>query len=390
MSLVTEGARAPQRLYEFAPAHPRAVRQDRHSARGRGGVALAADPAGARLRTTRRRAVAAAAARALGDPERRDRDVPAPRPGCSSGWWRSSWSRRRCRSASWASRSCCSTGYGLTGVGVAWLVAQSVIAIGLLATELRAVWLPRVPFHRLPHRTPDPSATWPARRRAVLAAVPGLGAGRHRCGPTPTSVRSWSAARGADGRSSVHALRPHRPGRAQPAAPSRRRSTRWTPAATAMAGRCWRPGARRRDAAGRPWMVETHIRGAGRAARGGRRSGTSSWQHARPRRSAPLHTDERGRDDGRRARACGSGWTSRSRSCGRPPAPRCGPARTTPRSTGSAPSCARSSPGACSPPASVHGDFWLGNVLDHRRRHDHRHRRLGACRHARASPPSTS
>jgi aminoglycoside phosphotransferase len=43
--------------------------------------------------------------------------------------------------------------YGLTGVGVAWLVAQSLVAIWLLATELRAVWLPRVPFHRLPHRT---------------------------------------------------------------------------------------------------------------------------------------------------------------------------------------------------------------------------------------------
>jgi O-antigen/teichoic acid export membrane protein/aminoglycoside phosphotransferase (APT) family kinase protein len=44
-------------------------------------------------------------------------------------------------------------GYGLDGVGVAWLVAQSVVAVGLLLTELRAVWLPRVPFHRLPHRT---------------------------------------------------------------------------------------------------------------------------------------------------------------------------------------------------------------------------------------------
>lgn len=43
--------------------------------------------------------------------------------------------------------------YGLTGVGIAWLVAQSVIAIGLLLTELRAMWLPRVPLHRLPHPT---------------------------------------------------------------------------------------------------------------------------------------------------------------------------------------------------------------------------------------------
>jgi O-antigen/teichoic acid export membrane protein/aminoglycoside phosphotransferase len=62
--------------------------------------------------------------------------------------------------------------YGLTGVGVAWLGAQSVIAIGLLATELRAVWLPRVPFHRVPRRTRTrPHATGAA--RAVLAAVPG-------------------------------------------------------------------------------------------------------------------------------------------------------------------------------------------------------------------------
>jgi O-antigen/teichoic acid export membrane protein/aminoglycoside phosphotransferase len=43
--------------------------------------------------------------------------------------------------------------YGIDGVGVAWLVAQSLVAVGLLATELRTVWMPRVPFHRLPHRT---------------------------------------------------------------------------------------------------------------------------------------------------------------------------------------------------------------------------------------------
>src|SRR5262249_30892708 len=40
--------------------------------------------------------------------------------------------------------------YGLTGVGVAWVVAQSLVAVVLLVTELRAVWLPRIPSHRLP------------------------------------------------------------------------------------------------------------------------------------------------------------------------------------------------------------------------------------------------
>jgi O-antigen/teichoic acid export membrane protein/aminoglycoside phosphotransferase (APT) family kinase protein len=59
--------------------------------------------------------------------------------------------------------------YGLTGVGVAWLAAQSVIALGLLLTELRAVWLPRVPLHRLPR----PSL---ARNHAHAAAIPALAA----------------------------------------------------------------------------------------------------------------------------------------------------------------------------------------------------------------------
>jgi aminoglycoside phosphotransferase (APT) family kinase protein len=59
--------------------------------------------------------------------------------------------------------------YGLTGVGVAWLLAQSLIAIALLLTELRAVWLPRVPLHRLPH----PTFT---RNHATAAAKPALAA----------------------------------------------------------------------------------------------------------------------------------------------------------------------------------------------------------------------
>ena len=59
--------------------------------------------------------------------------------------------------------------YGLTGVGVAWLVAQSLIAIALLLTELRAVWLPRIPLHRLPH----PSFV---RNHATGSAEPALAA----------------------------------------------------------------------------------------------------------------------------------------------------------------------------------------------------------------------
>ncbi len=34
--------------------------------------------------------------------------------------------------------------YGVTGVGLAWLLAQSVVALALLATGLRRVWLPRL------------------------------------------------------------------------------------------------------------------------------------------------------------------------------------------------------------------------------------------------------
>lgn len=73
--------------------------------------------------------------------------------------------------------------YGLTGVGVAWLVAQSAVAVVLLATELRAVWLPRVPFHRLPHRARSHTQAGSATSR-VLAALPEWeGAGGARVDP---------------------------------------------------------------------------------------------------------------------------------------------------------------------------------------------------------------
>ncbi len=95
--------------------------------------------------------------------------------------------------------------YGLTGVGVAWVAAQSVIAVVLLITELRAVWLPRVPWHRLPRvsftRTHAADAA-----SAALAAAEGWesrgGAGRRRSGRRRRPIAGRRPARRA-------ALRPH-------------------------------------------------------------------------------------------------------------------------------------------------------------------------------------
>src|SRR5262249_21271013 len=73
--------------------------------------------------------------------------------------------------------------YGLTGVGVAWVVAQSAVAIVLLATELRAVWLPRVPFHRLPHRARAATQAGSATSRLLDALPEWEGAGGARVDP---------------------------------------------------------------------------------------------------------------------------------------------------------------------------------------------------------------
>lgn len=73
--------------------------------------------------------------------------------------------------------------YGLTGVGVAWLLAQSLIAIALLLTELRALWLPRVPLHRLPHPTFTRNHATPAAQPALAAARGWLPAGDARADP---------------------------------------------------------------------------------------------------------------------------------------------------------------------------------------------------------------
>jgi aminoglycoside phosphotransferase len=73
--------------------------------------------------------------------------------------------------------------YGLTGVGVAWLVAQSLIALGLLLTELRAVWMPRVPLHRLPRPSMIRNHATGSAEPALAAAPAWVRAGEPRADP---------------------------------------------------------------------------------------------------------------------------------------------------------------------------------------------------------------
>jgi O-antigen/teichoic acid export membrane protein/aminoglycoside phosphotransferase len=149
--------------------------------------------------------------------------------------------------------------YGLTGVGVAWLAAQSVIAIALLATELRAVWLPRVPFHRLPHRTRTGSNVGTA-SLAVVNAVPGwepMGPARadpdlgsllvRRVGESELAVMRFA-------RSSLGARSLRRHLAMLEALDAGRASCGWSVAAPAVVAAG--------DVQGQPWMVESHIAGA--------------------------------------------------------------------------------------------------------------------------------
>jgi O-antigen/teichoic acid export membrane protein len=53
---------------------------------------------------------------------------------------------------------------GVTGVGVAWLVSQSALALVLLLGELRTVWLPYVPIRRLRGRKASGAGFRPAQR----------------------------------------------------------------------------------------------------------------------------------------------------------------------------------------------------------------------------------
>ncbi|HEY3723881.1 MAG TPA: phosphotransferase [Acidimicrobiia bacterium] len=149
--------------------------------------------------------------------------------------------------------------YGLTGVGVAWLVAQSVIAIVLLLTELRTTWIPRVPLHRLPHLTLALDHAARAAQPALAAAAAWELVGAPRADPDlgAVVVRSreddrLAVLRFARTDFGARSLRRHaaalealRAGSIPPA---------WRPLAPVAL-------ASGEAAADRPWLVETHIPG---------------------------------------------------------------------------------------------------------------------------------
>jgi O-antigen/teichoic acid export membrane protein/aminoglycoside phosphotransferase len=148
--------------------------------------------------------------------------------------------------------------YGLTGVGVAWLAAQSVIAILLLVTELRAVWLPRVPWHRLPRFSLTRSHAADAASAALVAAEGWDPAGEPRADGDLGAVVVRSR---ADGRLGV--LRFAR-------TPTGADGLRRHQAALASFARANLPASWYRtapeilasnEAARRPWLVETHLTG---------------------------------------------------------------------------------------------------------------------------------
>ncbi len=148
--------------------------------------------------------------------------------------------------------------YGLTGVGVAWLAAQSVIAIGLLATELRAMWLPHVPLHRLPHPTLVRSHAAGAVLPALDAATDWEAAGEPRADPDLGAIVVRSR---RDGRPAL--LRFARTDLGA-------RSLRHAHRALSEVGTLALPDDWRRlapavlesgTAGGQPWLVETHIAG---------------------------------------------------------------------------------------------------------------------------------
>jgi O-antigen/teichoic acid export membrane protein/aminoglycoside phosphotransferase (APT) family kinase protein len=149
--------------------------------------------------------------------------------------------------------------YGLTGVGVAWLLAQSVIALALLVTELRTMWLPRLPLHRLPHPTFVRNHATSAARPALDAATEWDAAGDPRADPDLGALVVESH---ADGRSAVlrfartdlgaRSLRHHR-------GALRTLSTARVPDAwSVLAPTLLDAG----TAGAQPWIVETHLGGA--------------------------------------------------------------------------------------------------------------------------------
>jgi aminoglycoside phosphotransferase (APT) family kinase protein len=148
--------------------------------------------------------------------------------------------------------------YGLVGVGVAWLVAQSLVAIGLLATELRAVWMPRVPFHRLPHRTRTRTDAEGAVRE-VLGALPGwepAGRARADCDVGTVLVRrragdDLAVLRFAGSQLGARGLLRHR--RALEALDAGRAAEGWQVLAPSIV----EVG----DGDGLPWVIETRVPG---------------------------------------------------------------------------------------------------------------------------------
>jgi O-antigen/teichoic acid export membrane protein/aminoglycoside phosphotransferase len=148
--------------------------------------------------------------------------------------------------------------YGLTGVGVAWLVAQSVVALALLVTELRAVWMPRVPLHRLPHPTLVRARAGGAARPALAAASGWTADGEVRADPDLGAVVVRSAAdelavlRFARTRLGARSLRRHQT--ALTDLQARVQSEEWR-ALVPVVLECG-------VAESRPWLVETHLHGA--------------------------------------------------------------------------------------------------------------------------------
>ena len=148
--------------------------------------------------------------------------------------------------------------YGLTGLGVAWLASQSVIAIVLLVTELRAVWLPRVPWHRLPRFSFGRSHAADAASVALAAAEGWEPAGEPRADGDLGAVVVRS---GTDGRLGVlrFARTPtgatglHRHHAALQAIARANVPAGWHRVAPEILAS--------NDAARHPWLVETHLTG---------------------------------------------------------------------------------------------------------------------------------
>jgi aminoglycoside phosphotransferase len=148
--------------------------------------------------------------------------------------------------------------YGLTGLGAAWLAAQSFIAIVLLVTELRAVWLPRVPWHRLPRFSLARSHAADAAGSALTAAEGWDPAGEPRADGDLGAVVVRSRADGRLGvlrfaRTPIGAAGLHRHQAALQAIVKANVPPDWYRVAPEILAS--------NEAARQPWLVETHLTG---------------------------------------------------------------------------------------------------------------------------------